>query len=206
MRRARLGLLACVLALPAAAAPDVIYRCVAADGRVLLQNTARCPKGMREERRVIERPAPAPALPTTRPVATPAPVVPAGPAPAASGPGTPAPSPPTVDATAALRPAPALMACRTREGETYFSDDPLPSRCVPLRTVGLDGRSPSAAEACERVFDACEPVAEAARCDAWAGYRRQAESVAAFQPGRAEDAAAVLARIDRALAGTACAR
>lgn len=226
MSRLRHGLLALVLALPAAAAQDlVIYRCVAPDGQVLLQNTARCPKGMHQERRVVERPAAppaparaAPALPrptTGTVVAAPA----SGTAEAAGVAGTgttgtplPLPAPtsagavPTVDATALIRPVPALMACRTREGEGYFSDEAVPSRCVPMRTVGLDGRTATAAEACERVFDECQPVADTARCAAWADYRRQAEGVATFQPDNAATAREVIARIDTALAGTPCAR
>lgn len=226
MNRARIGLLAAVLALPAAAAQDlVIYRCVAADGQVLLQNTARCPEGMRQERRVLERPAPAPVPPRAAP-ALPRPVAgdvvavppassgttarpPATTAPGASptaGTASAASAAPTVDASAALRPAPALMSCRTREGESYFSDEAVPSRCVPLRTVGLDGRTASAGEACERVFDDCEPVPEATRCAGFAEYRRQAEGVATFQPDRAGDARAVLERIDAAVGGTVCGR
>ncbi|GAB2503766.1 DUF4124 domain-containing protein [Lysobacter humi (ex Lee et al. 2017)] len=230
MSRLRLGLLVLVLALPAAAAQDlVIYRCVAPDGQVLLQNTARCPKGMRQERRVVERPATppvparaAPALPrpaTGTVVAVPASRPGAADAAGAAATAIPGTAPaipattstgmgavPTVDATAPTRPVPALMACRTREGESYFSDEAVPSRCVPMRTVGLDGRTATAAEACERVFDDCQPVADTARCTAWADYRRQAEGVATFQPDNAATAREVLARIDTALAGTPCAR
>lgn len=57
--------LAAALALAASAAPGlVIYRCVAPDGTVLLQNGQKCPRGMREQKRTVE-------LPTSVGVATP---------------------------------------------------------------------------------------------------------------------------------------
>ncbi|TCZ79745.1 hypothetical protein EYQ95_24925, partial [Lysobacter sp. N42] len=142
--------------VPRAAAQDVvIYRCVAADGSVMLQNGQRCPKGTREQRRVLEAPrAPAP---------PPAPAAPPAAAPAAPGtlsaPAPVAAAPAIVELAAA--PAPPLHACRTWDGERYYGDSAEPApRCAPLRTTALDGRSPTAAQACEMRLDTCEPVAK----------------------------------------------
>jgi len=79
------GVLLAVLALAPcpASARTVIYRCVAADGAVTLQNDAKCPKGSRQHKRVMPTPtAPAapspPAIPIPSPGATPAAGGPAG--------------------------------------------------------------------------------------------------------------------------------
>lgn len=198
-------------ALPARAAPTVVvYRCTAADGAVTLQNDRRCPKGQREERRVLE-------APVSR-----APVAPAAPVPAAATPnprataGTAEPGPalsPTPADTAPLielapAPAPPVFACRSWDGRAYYGDSERPEpRCAPLATVGLDGRSPGAAPACELRADTCEPVIEAARCDAWAERLRQAEAAERFGDADTRTAAAgELARLRTIVAGTVCAR
>lgn len=231
MRRAP-AIAALVLALalsPAQGAADVvIYRCTAADGAVTLQNGQRCPKGQREERRVLDAPAP-PATPTghapSPAVATPTPAsaVPArpasaSPAGAAAAPrsaaapvallDTPSPADTTPVIEMAPSPAPPVFACRTWDGQRYYGDSERPApRCAPLATTGLDGRSPTAAQACELRVDDCEPVADSARCDAWTERLRLAEGTA--RAGYADAAAAArteAARLRTILAGTVCAR
>lgn len=192
--------LAAALAGPAATAPPtlVVYRCVGTDGSVLLQNDRRCPKGMREERRVLERPTA-----SVAPVIAPA--VPSPPAPEPHVPPPPAAAP-AVDSPPS--PAPALFACRTWEGTRYFGDTDLPApRCAPLETVGLDRRTPSTAQACELRMDECEAVPEGARCEAWAERLREAETTARFgDPAAATAAASELERLRVRLAGSVCLR
>lgn len=201
---------AALAALPARAAPAVVvYRCTAADGAVTLQNDRRCPKGQREERRVLE-------VPAAR-----APVAPAAPAPAAAMPSatatagtastpavlrSPADTAPLIELAPA--PAPPVFACRSWDDRAYYGDSERPEpRCAPLATVGLDGRSPGAAPACELRADTCEPVVEAARCDAWAERLRLAEAAERFGDADARTAAAgELARLRTVVAGTVCAR
>lgn len=201
MSRAIAVFVALALAAPAAAAPVVIYRCVAADGSVTIQNDTRCPKGTRAQRRVLEAPAPAP------PRATPAPT----PAPAAVAPVMPVPvpadtPPPPAEAPTALLPPPLLHSCLTADAQRYYSDEPEASRCAPLTAVGLDGRSPTDAQACELVQDRCAPVPEAERCAAWAERRAVAERALLFAPEQVDQARAELARIEAATTGTACGR
>jgi hypothetical protein len=190
------ALLGALLAPAAAAADIVVYRCTAADGAVTLQNARRCPKGMREERRVLEvatsRAPPAVAPPAAEPA--PAPVD--------------AAAEPATDSTPriAIGPAPPLFACRTWDGQRYYGDDAQPAaRCAPLQAVGLDRRSATAAQACEMVRDTCEAVPEAARCEAWGERLRTAEGLERF--GDADAAAAArseAARVRTVLAATVC--
>lgn len=221
-----IAMLAATLALPHDAATQgvVVYRCTSADGAVTLQNDRRCPKGSREERRVLEAPTSSapPALPA--PIAAPAPVMSLPPASgtaqadaaasASGGTSTTAPAAtPTADATPAATttpsPAPPVFACRTWDGARYYGETEQPApRCAPLETVGLDGRSAGGGQACELRADTCEPVLESARCDAWAERLRAAESGERF--GADEDQAAAArteaARLRALLAGTVCAR
>lgn len=187
------GVVAAGLLAGASTASDVVfYRCVGADGAVTLQNGRRCPKGMREERRVME-------VATSR--AEPAVLAPVPP---------PAPVAPVPDATPVVEvaptPAPPLFACRTWGGRSYYGDAGQPApRCAPLETVGLDGRAGTGAQACETVYDTCEPVAEAARCEAWAQRLRTADDAARFGDADAAEAARVEAeRIRGVLATTVC--
>ncbi|GAB6196800.1 hypothetical protein [Lysobacter xanthus] len=175
------------------AAPVVVYRCVAADGAVLLQNGVRCPKGMQEVRRVIAAPtAPATLPPLPRPV----PALPtAAPMPVVESAADPAPT---------LRPVPPLYTCLGDDAARYFADSDDGTACAPLETVGLDGRSASPAVACETVRHRCEPVAEADRCTAWRERRRLAEQALLFSPDRVDVARAERDRVDAALAGTDC--
>ncbi|KRG69355.1 hypothetical protein ABB29_09645 [Pseudoxanthomonas dokdonensis] len=176
-------LLPCLLCLSAqAVAEDVVfYRCTDASGALTLQNMP-CPKGAREEKRVMEgvmtvpmasTPS-APAAPATVAAASPDPVPPAA---AASAPTTPAqPALPAI-ADADRLPPPLLYQCTTYDRDSYLSEDGEPaSRCVPLQTVGLDGNPQGGAgQACEVRRDTCARVPDGALCDAWKKRRDETE-------------------------------
>jgi hypothetical protein len=118
---------------------------------------------------------------------------------------TPAGATPTIEIGRAA--APPLFACRTWDGASFYGDtETPPPRCAPLQPIGLDGREVGGALACELRADACEPVAEAARCDAWAERLRRAEAALAFPTGDAGAAREELDRVRTAIAGTVCAR
>lgn len=189
--------LACATAVGAdrAAQATVIYRCVAADGAVTVQNTTKCPKGARSQRRVIDPPrlVPTPVLPVA--VSALAPVTPV--------PASLRPAPPA--ATPSPAPAPALFACSTRDEQHYFGDESEPTRCAPMSAVGLDGSSPVDAAACESVRDTCTAVPEAERCAAWDERRRVAESALQFEPEKFDAAREELERVRAATAATVCA-
>lgn len=212
MSTRRLAVVLAAALVGPAAAEVVVYRCQAADGSITLQNDRRCPKGSIEQKRVLETPRSA-ATPAAPAPVVPMPVDPAtetatGDTPSATATAAPPVEAPTQPEQRALAAAPAVYACRTREGSLYYADTATPApRCAPLQTVGLDGRTPVDAQACELQVDTCEPVAEAARCDAWAAHRRALETTAAFGDSdaapRARDA---LQRLEDALAATVCAR
>ena len=194
----RLVRLAALLACAGAAHAEevVFYRCTDAHGGLTLQNQP-CPKGMRQEKKIMQGVGRAPAyVPSAAPAASsvPAPApgaasaataasamtaaptataAPAATAPAASGP----PSAPAAAAAPRLPPPP-LYACVTREQQRYVGEvaEPAP-RCVPLRTVGLDGSPDKAGgSACEVFRDRCDALPEAATCDAWKSYVAEAET------------------------------
>ncbi|MDR0184299.1 DUF4124 domain-containing protein [Lysobacter arvi] len=198
MRHLHIGGLAFwfVLASPAADAQVVIYRCTDPDGAVTLQNDTPCPKGSRQQKKVMEAPVS---------TATPAPtfVAPAPPPPAATP--APTPAPPPEPAAAPRSPPPALSECRTWDNTRYFGENPQPPpRCAPLQVTGLDGSGAMAGgAACQMMEDRCQPVAEAALCDAWRQRVRELDARATFGDGEAvapDDAE----RIRRLLAGSTC--
>jgi len=181
MRHVALAL-SLTLAMPAAHAQLVIYRCTEASGAVTLQNGTPCPKGSKQQKKVMETPAPAavapaPASPQAAPVPlpAPAPVVPA-PAPAA---------PPPEIAIAPRQPPPALFECQTWNGDRYFGENAQPPpRCAPMQVTGLDGTGAMAGgAACQMMEDQCQPVAEAALCDAWKQRVRELDARATFGSG-----------------------
>jgi hypothetical protein len=105
-----------------------VYRCVAADGRVALQDRP-CPAGSAQERARHRRPAPvaAPAADAAEPVRPPAPAAP----PTAAPPPTAPPAPPP------------LWECVRHDGSRYASDTGIPERrWVPLWVLGRDPRAP----------------------------------------------------------------
>jgi hypothetical protein len=190
MRRLRLALtLSFALAMPAADAQVVIYRCTDAAGAVTLQNGTPCPKGSKQQKKVMETPAPAPM--TVAPVSPPAPVEPepartpvVAPAP------PPAPTAPTAPTAPQLviaprQPPPALFECETWNGDRYFGETAQPPpRCAPLQVTGLDGTGAMAGgAACQMMEDRCQPVADAALCDAWRQRVRVLDARTTFGSG-----------------------
>lgn len=170
-------LLLALLGAGAARAEEVVfYRCTDAQGALTLQNMP-CAKGMRQEKKLMQGVNSAPAY---VPAAAPAPAVP--PAASAVAPGTAPPAsiaaPPAASADAPRLPPPPLYQCSTRDRDSYVSEDAEPaSRCLPLKTVGLDGSAARAAgSACEVVRDSCARVPDGAACEAWKKYAAEAES------------------------------
>ena len=172
---------------PASRAGDVvIYRCTDASGALTLQNSP-CPKGMKQEARTMQSvntvpmapgqatSAPSPAIPP--PAANP---VPPATATAPTSVGTPAPD-------ARRLPPPVLFQCTTYDKDTYVTEDSEPaSRCVALRTTGLDGNPQGGAgQACEVVRDTCARVPDGALCDAW--KKRRDETEVAWRFARREN-------------------
>lgn len=88
------------------------------------------------------------------------------------------PTPDTTKPDPGLPPLPPLFRCATYDNDSYLSEDQeVPPRCLPLRTVGLDGNpAGGAGRACEVVRDQCSRVPDGAACDAWRRYAREAES------------------------------
>ena len=82
-------------------------------------------------------------------------------------------------------PPPVLFQCITYDKDSYITEDEEPqSRCVALRTVGLDGNPQGGAgEACEMMRDTCARVADGALCDAW--KKRLGETEVAWRFARA---------------------
>lgn len=170
-----LALLLCASA-SAQAGEIVFYRCTDASGALTVQNMP-CPKGTQlQSRKVMQAvdtppPMPAPAPPAALPalMAAPAETPPVAAATPAKAPAAPVIAP---------VPLPDLFQCRTREGESYFSESSEPpSRCVAMQVTGLDGNpSTGAGEACEVVRDTCTAVDPAQQCATWQQRVDEAES------------------------------
>lgn len=199
--------LAALLACTGAAQAEevVFYRCTDAHDHLTVQNQP-CPKGMRQEKKIMQgvgrAPAPAPAA---APAAPAAPAPPPSPAPA---PVAAPPDPPPAPAETAPRlPPPALYACTTYDQQRYVGEvaEPAP-RCVPLRTRGLDG-SPdrTGGSACEVLRDRCEALPEAGACDAWKSYVAEAETHWRFAvPEHAEQLRQEFLRRQQVLEASSC--
>lgn len=85
-------------------------------------------------------------------------------------------------------PPPVLFQCTTYDKDTYVTEESEPaSRCVSLRTTGLDGNPRSGAgQACEVVRDTCARVPDGGLCDAW--KKRRDETEVAYRFARRENA------------------
>lgn len=185
----------------------VIYRCTDAKGALTIQNDKPCPKGSKQERRVMEA-APTSALPAPTPPSSPpapvAPPAPPAPAPVATPRPVAAPVLPAVPestiADSDRLPPPWLYECRTYNDDVYFSEVGAPApRCVSLSTQGLSGvieNNPNAS-ACEMKTDECQRVPDGALCDGWRRRLREAES--ALQFGAVENRAQAEAEVQRML-------
>nr|WP_298132312.1 DUF4124 domain-containing protein [uncultured Pseudoxanthomonas sp.] len=197
--------------IPAAHAEVVIYRCTDASGALTLQN-APCPKGMKQEQRTMQGINTVPMAPGQPGTATPTAAPAAAAAPAASTTPTPTPTPPAADAAtpsseARRLPPPVLFQCTTYDKGSYVTEDPIPaSRCVTLRTVGLDGNPQSGAgQACEVVRDTCARVPDGALCDAWQKRRDETEVASRFaRPENADKNRADFERVARIVAESSC--
>ncbi len=201
-----LALLLCASA-GAQAGEIVFYRCTDASGALTVQNMP-CPKGTQlQSRKVMQAvdtpppmPAPAPAAPAALPalMAAPAEAPPVAAATPAKVPAAPA---------AAPVPLPDLFQCRTREGESYFSESSEPpSRCVAMQVTGLDGNpSTGAGEACEVVRDTCTAIDPAQQCPTWQQRVDEAESQWRFAaPSQAQTLQKNYQRLQSLLDGSDC--
>lgn len=172
----------------------VIYRCTDAGGALTVQNDVPCPKGSKQDRRVIESvPSVAtPRAPVAR-LASPASAMTAAPASTLSSVAAAA----TTIADADRLPPPALFECRTYDNDRYLSDDGLPpQRCAPLTTTGIGGGSgPGAGESCQMVSDQCQRIADGALCENWKTRLLEAQSVLRF--GRRDNRDTAQAEVDR---------
>lgn len=194
--------LLCVLLLPASGAiaqKVVMYRCTDAAGALTVQNDVPCPKGSKQDRRVIESvpsaaaPRASVATPPAARLASPAPAMTAAPASALSSVAAAA----TTIADADRLPPPALFECRTYDNDRYLSDDGLPpQRCAPMTTTGIGGGSgPGAGESCQMVSDQCQRIADGALCENWQARLREAQSALRF--GRRDNRDTAQAEVDR---------
>ena len=199
------------------AADITIYRCTDASGALTLQNSP-CPKGMKQEQRTMQGVNTVPMAPGQPGAAAPATATPAIVAPTAPASAATTTTPPTTTTTTAIEPAapasdlrrlppPVLFQCTTYDRDNYLTEDPMPaSRCVAMRTVGLDGNPQSGAgQACEVVRDTCARVPDGALCEAW--KKRRDETEVAFRFARTETAEknrADYERVARIVAESSC--
>jgi hypothetical protein len=174
------GGLLVLVAMPALAQDVIIYRCTDASGGLAIQNMP-CPKGTQQQKKVM------PALQTAPTYVSPAPSAPSAAITATSRPADattaqPAPAPPTPahepETQPPRLPPPPLFECSTRDNDHYLTEnEQAASRCVPMRTTGLDGNPlTGAGEACEVVTDRCARVPDGTACDAWNKRLLEAES------------------------------
>jgi hypothetical protein len=191
-----------LFASPAGADEVVFYRCTDASGALTMQNMP-CPKGQKQEKKVMQSvstvpmgaaapttAAPSHGTPSVSPAAAPtvAPTVPTAPKPAEAA---------IEPATGKRLPPPILFQCTTYDKDTYITEGEEPqSRCVPLRTVGLDGNPQTGAgEACEMMRDQCARVADGALCEAW--KKRLGETEVAWRFARPGNEAKNKAEFER---------
>ncbi len=190
-----------LMACPLAAFADevVFYRCTDASGALTLQNMP-CPKGDTQVKKVVQSV-------NTVPGASTAPVTPRPPAPVDPAPQAPEPKQKFTTGYTDTEakpvesqrlPPPVLFQCTTYDKDTYITENEEPqSRCVSLRTVGLNGNPElGAGEACEVVKDVCARVPDGGLCDAW--KKRRDETEVAFRFTRAESAEKNKAEFERA--------
>lgn len=181
------ALLLCFGTMHAACAQSVvIYRCTDASGALTIQNGTPCPKGSRQERRVMEAAPSSPMPPFVAPMPAVQPAPPPVPVPAPA-PVAPAPAPQQVASEPAIAdsdrlPPPWLYECRTFDDDSYLTENGNPPpRCVTLTTTGLGGMIESTnTSACEMKTDQCQRVPDGALCDSWRKRLREAESALRF--------------------------
>lgn len=185
----------------------VFYRCTDASGALTMQNMP-CPKGTKQEKKVMQSvstvpmggSAPAKPTPSSSPPSTPTASTPSAATPIV--PSAPKPAEAVADSSAEPAverrlPPPVLFQCTTYDKDTYITEGEEPqSRCVPLRTVGLDGNPQTGAgEACEMMRDQCARVADGALCEAW--KKRLGETEVAWRFARPGNEAKNKAEFER---------
>ncbi len=193
--RSMLLVLGLLPAAPPFAGDVVFYRCTDAAGHLTIQNSP-CPKGSREEKKTMQGVNTVPMGTAAKP-STPA-ALPAAPPRLEAVPDTPREEP--VEAVADDKPRlppPVLFQCTTYDRDSYVTESSEPQkRCVPLRTVGLDGNpSTGAGQACDIVYDQCARVPDGALCEAW--KKRLGETEVAWRFGRTENAEKNRAEFER---------
>jgi len=182
----------------------VIYRCTGTDGALTIQNNVPCPKGVRQEKRLMAPPPPAPVKVAPRTARPPAETARSTAAAVAAAPVIPA-SPAIADAD--RLPPPALFRCNTYDNDSYLSDTGTPgARCVRLNTTGINGNADmGAGEACQMVTDQCDRIADGAVCAGWIEQRKQLEAAWKFGRGEAAEANRIeYERVDRLVRESTC--
>lgn len=198
------ALLLSLLAWNAQADEVAIYRCIDAAGAVTVQNMP-CPKGVKQEKKIMQ------AISTVPMGAGKAPASSAGTR--AGAPASTPQQPPSADITdapsdLAQLPPPILYRCTTRDSGSYVIENDEPQeRCLPLRTVGLDGNPQAGAgNACEVVRDTCARVPDEGLCEAWKKRRDEAEVAWRFtRPETADKNREEFERVQRILSQSKCA-
>lgn len=106
----------------------------------------------------------------------------------------------------AKAPLPEIYQCQGREGGAYLHErEPAPPHCLLMTVTGLGGNTPLNAAGCEVIRDACEPVADAQRCNSWQQRFRDARGQERFAtPENLPRAAAERARLEAILADSDC--
>lgn len=106
----------------------------------------------------------------------------------------------------AKAPLPDIYHCQGREGGAYlYEREPAPPHCLLMTVTGLGGNTPLNAAGCEVIRDACEPVADAQRCNSWQQRFRDARGQERFAtPENLPRAAAERARLEAILADSDC--
>jgi hypothetical protein len=182
----------------------VIYRCTDSFGALTVQNNVACPKGTKQERRVIDVP---PAMPAYVPAPTAKPVVASEPGPVAAPAIVGTPDDPAI-ADADRLPPPALFRCNTYDNDSYLSEDAAPPpRCVRLQTVGLDGSTDNngGSVACQMVTDQCQRIPDGAACDAWKERLRETEATWKFaRPDDSDGEKAEFERVRKIVRESTC--
>ena len=202
-----------LLVSPAYAGEVAIYRCTDAGGAVTMQNMP-CPKGVHQEKKLMQSITTVPMVDKAPAAKAPAPSPAVAPAPSSQVSVDLAAPPADGDTTQpaasdlAKLPPPKLFRCTTRESSTYVTEDSEPQeRCLPLRTVGLDGNPQNGAgNACEVVRDNCAPIADEGLCEAWKKRHDEAEVAWRFtRPESEQKNRAEFERAQRILAESNCA-
>ena len=155
-----------------ATGPVTVYQCTEPDGSITLQTDEPCPEGVPQQIRMVDVPPPV----TLRPPHVQARTLQPSELPVLRA-GTAQPDPDAIADAPPPGPPPPLFQCTRWDQTRYLHEDDEPqAQCRPLQTVGIGGLSGmGAGQACERVYDECEPVPDEALCQAWETRLRETE-------------------------------